>query len=68
MDRQGHANPSLSPLRKVNMLGERGNNFGSTDFVQHRITWAFKKVGESLAVLAVANPPIRHLRRTNVAF
>jgi hypothetical protein len=65
---QGHANKSLDPLRKVNMLGERGNNFSATQFVQHRIARALKKVGESLAVLAVANAPFRHVRRTNVAF
>jgi predicted adenine nucleotide alpha hydrolase (AANH) superfamily ATPase len=52
---QGHANKSLDPLRKVNMLGECGNNLSSTEFVQYRIARAFKKVGESLAVLAVAN-------------
>jgi hypothetical protein len=50
------------------MLGERSNKFSSTQFVQHRIARAFKKVGESLAVLAVANSPVRHVRRTDVAF
>jgi hypothetical protein len=50
------------------MLGERGNNFSSTQFVQHRVVRAFKKLGESLAVLAVANDPVRHVRRTDVAF
>jgi len=53
--RQGHAGESLQALRKVNMLGERGNNFSSTQSIQHRIARSVKKVGESLAVLAVAN-------------
>jgi hypothetical protein len=65
--RQGHTNESLSTLRKVNMPGERGDNFSSTKFVQHRVVRAFKKVSESLAVLAVANCPVRHVWRTDKA-
>lgn len=67
MVRQGHANESLQPLREVNIPGERGNDLSSTQFVQHRVVRAFKKVGESLAVLAVANSPVRRVRRTDVA-
>jgi hypothetical protein len=48
------------------MLGERRNNFSSTQFVQHRIARAFKKVGESLAILAIANGPVRHVRGADV--
>ena len=65
--RQGHANESLQALRKVNMPGKRGNNFSSPQFVQHRFVGAFKKVGESLAVLAVANSPARHVGMTDIA-
>src|SRR5450432_4191349 len=60
---QGHANESLQALRKVNMPGKRGNEFRSTQFVQHRVVRAFKEVGESLTVFAVANSPARHVRR-----
>src|SRR5258706_6769309 len=67
MVRQGHANKSLQALRKVNMPGKRSNDFSSAQFVQHRVVRAFKKVGESLAVLAVANSSVRHIRRTDVA-
>jgi hypothetical protein len=49
------------------MPGERGDDFSSTQFVQHRVVRVFKKVGESLAVLAIANSPVRHVRRTDVA-
>src|ERR1017187_6036915 len=66
--RQGHANENLEALRKVNVLGERGDDFSSTQFVQHRVVRAFKKVGKSLAVLAVANSPVRHVGMTDVAF
>jgi len=68
MVRQGHANESLQALRKVNMPGKRGNDFSSTQFVQYRVVGAFKKVGESLAVLAVANSPVGHVGMANVAF
>src|SRR5450631_3509502 len=64
---QGHANESLQALRKVNMPGKRGNEFRSTQFVQHRVVRALEKVGESLAVLAVANSPARHVRSADVA-
>jgi hypothetical protein len=64
---QAHANEILQALRKVNMPGKRGNEFSSTQFVQHRVIRAFKKVGESLAVLAVANSPARHVGRADVA-
>ena len=64
---QGHANESLQALRKVNMPGKRGNELRSTEFVQHRVVRAFEKMGESLAVLAVANSPARHVRIADVA-
>jgi hypothetical protein len=49
------------------VFGEHGNNFSSTQFVQHCIARAFKKAGKRLAVLAVANDPVRHIGRSNVA-
>ena len=67
MVRQGHANEKLQALRKVNMPGERRNDFSSAQFVQHRVVRAFKKLGKSLAILAVANSPVGHVRRTDVA-
>ena len=68
MVRQGHANESLQALRKVNMPGKRGNDLSSTQFVQYRVVGAFKKVGESLAVVAVANTPVRQVGMTDIAF
>ena len=68
MVRQGHANEGLQALRKVNMPGKHGNDFSSTQFVQYRVVRAFKKMGECLAVLAVANSPVRHVGMANVAF
>ena len=55
--RQGHAHENLGTLRKVNMLGERNNDFRSTQFIEDRVVRALKKVGKGLAVLAVANGP-----------
>ena len=65
---QGHTHESLQALRKVNMPGKRGNDLSSTQFVQHRVVGAFKKVGESLAVVAVTNSPVRHVGMTDIAF
>src|ERR1700682_5676963 len=64
--RQGHANERFQAVCEVNMPGKGGNDFSSTQLVEHRVR-AFEKTGESLTVLAVAKRADCHVRRTDVA-
>jgi hypothetical protein len=64
--RQRHAYESLQAVGKVNILGERCNYFCSTQFVQHYVVRALKKVGKRLTVLAIANGPGRDVSRADV--